>query len=183
MNLNRILFIMTCLLISLSNAKSYSQSFNCSGLSASRYYLKDTILVACDTVFLLNKVTYSFYRNQLKRINTTDPRLKELVSTQSELIKLYEKRIADMTIEYDTLRKTFQRNLSSSKNFIESSNSELTEIDNSLGKAQINIMAAKDSIASVKILLKEEMVKIRKEKWAWGIGGAVLGGLITILLK
>jgi hypothetical protein len=178
-----LLLSFACLLGALAVLPSQGQTFNCTGLSANRYYLHDTIRVACDTVFLLNKVTYSFYRNQLKRVNTTDPKLKELVSTQSELIKLYEKRIADMTLEYDTLRSTFNRTLGKSKSFIENSNSELTNINTSLGKAQTNILAAQDSISSVKILLKDEMGKIRREKWAWGVGGAVLGVLLTLVLK
>lgn len=170
-------------LLALAALPSFSQKINCTGLSATRYYFKDTVLITCDTVFLLNQETYSFYYNLRKRINTADPKLKELISTQSDLIKLYEKRIADMTLEYDTLRKTFNNTLGRSKSFIENSNAELTNINSSLTLAQTNIKEAKDNISSVKILLKDEMTKIKKEKWTWGVGGAVLGVLLTLVLK
>src|SRR6185436_17205490 len=107
-------------------------SINCSGLAANRYYFKDTIVVSCDTVFLLNKVTYSFYKNQLMKINTTDPKLKELVTSQGELITLYEKRILDMGNQYDDLRKTFDENLKKASMFIESSNGDMTNIKSNL---------------------------------------------------
>ncbi len=173
----------TCLLTLVAALPSFAQRINCTGLSATRYYFKDTVLITCDTVFLLNKETYSFYFNLRKRITMADPKLKELVSTQNDLIKLYEKRIADMTLEYDTLRRTFDNTLGKSKSFIENSNSELTNINTSLTLAQTNITEAKDNISSVKILLKDEMGKIRREKWTWGVGGAVLGVLLTLVLK
>ena len=174
---------LACLLTLVAAIPSFGQKINCTGLSATRFYFKDTVRITCDTVFLLNKETYSFYFNLRKRINTADPKLKELVSTQNDLIKLYEKRIADMTLEYDTLRRTFDNTLGKSKSFIENSNSELTNINSSLTLAQTNITEAKDNISSVKLLLKDEMVKIRREKWTWGVGGAVLGALLTLVLK
>jgi hypothetical protein len=160
-----------------------AQTFNCAGLSASRFYVKDTILVSCDTVFLLNKVTYSFYKNQLKKINTADPKLKELVNTQGELITLYEKRILDMGNEYTALRKTFDESLKNSSIFIETSSGEMTNIRNSLGKAQSNITAAQDSISSVKTILIKDMARIRKNNVKWGVGGAIFGALVTLVLK
>src|SRR5882724_8777326 len=114
------LFILSLLILS-GTVNLSAQAFNCSGLAASRYYLKDTIVVNCDTVFLLNKMTYSFYKNQLKKINTADPKL---MATQSELISLYEKRILDMGNQYADLRKTFNENLKKSSAFIEESNGE-----------------------------------------------------------
>lgn len=178
-----IIILLITLANSLAVCSCFGQSFNCTGLGAKRYYLTDTIRVTCDTVFLLNKETYSFYTSLRKRINTGDPKLKELITTQSDLIKLYEKRIADMAVEYDTLRKTFNNALGHSKSFIQNSTSELTTINSSLTLAQTNIMAAKDSISSVKIILKDEMLKIRKEKWTYGVGGTILGALLVLVLK
>src|ERR1700741_2061739 len=106
------------LILFIATQSVSAQTFNCTGLAANRYYLKDTIVVSCDTVFLLNKVTYSYYRNQLKKINTSDPKLKELVTSQGELIGLYEKRILDMGNQYADLRKTFDENLKKSSLFI-----------------------------------------------------------------
>ncbi|GHN01052.1 hypothetical protein WSM22_25410 [Cytophagales bacterium WSM2-2] len=176
-------FIILCSIACLIEVQSLAQSFNCAGLSASRYYLKDTIVVNCDTVFLLNKQTYSFYRNQLKKINTADPKLKELVSTQSDLINLYEKRILDLDGRYTALRKTFDETLKNSSVFIETSSGEMTSIKNSLGKAQNNIAAAQDSISSVKTILIKDMARIKKNNVKWGIGGVILGALVTIALK
>lgn len=170
-------------LILFSATQSLSaQTFNCSGLAANRYYLKDTIVVSCDTVFLLNKVTYSFYRNQLKKINTTDPKLKELVTSQGELIGLYEKRILDMGNQYAELRKTFDENLKKSSMFIENSNGEMTNLKSSLTKAQGNIVAAQDSISTVKSILIKDMARIKKNNLKWGVGGVILGALATLVL-
>ena len=82
--------ILLFVILSIAAQNLSAQTFNCSGLAANRYYMNDTIVVHCDTVFLLNKMTYSFYKNQLKKINASDPKLKELVTSQGELIGLYE---------------------------------------------------------------------------------------------
>ncbi|MBI1768399.1 MAG: hypothetical protein HY015_08330 [Bacteroidetes bacterium] len=177
------LFFLSFLILFLETPKLLAQAFNCTGLSASRYYLKDTIMVNCDTVFLLNKMTYSFYKNQLKKINAADPKLKELVTSQGELINLYEKRILDMGNQYAELRKTFDENLKKSAVFIEGSNREMTSINSSLTKAQGNIAAAQDSISSVKSILIKDMAKIKKNNLKWGIGGVVFGVLATMVLK
>ena len=160
-----------------------AQTFNCSGLAASRYYLKDTIVVNCDTVFLLNKVTYSFYKNQLKKINAADPKLKELVTTQSELINLYEKRILDMGNQYTDLRKTVDENLKKSSVLIETSSGEMINLKNTLTRAQGNIAAAQDSISTVKRILIKDMARIKKNNLKWGVGGVIFGVLATIVIK
>src|SRR5689334_14358122 len=114
--MKKIIFV--CFILSiLAMPKLMAQSFDCLGLSATRYYLHDTVHVRCDTVYLLNKVTYSFYKDHLKKINTTDPKLKELVGAQSELIKLYEKRISDLNIQYDEVRKTLDEDMKASTKF------------------------------------------------------------------
>jgi len=159
----------------------YAQTFNCTGLAANRFYLKDTIVVSCDTVFLLNKMTYSFYRNQVKKINTTDPKLKEFVFSQAQLINLYEHRVADMQKQYAELRKSYDENLTKSSLLMESSNAEVTKIKSSLTKAQSNITAAQDSIATVKSILVKEKARIKKNNLKWGAGGVVLGVLVMLV--
>ena len=175
--------VVLLLIVFIGLQKLSAQSFNCSGLAANRYYFKDTIVVNCDTVFLLNKVTYSFYRNQLKKINATDPKLKELVTSQGELIGLYERRILDMGNQYAELRKTFDENLKKSSSFIESSNGDMTNIKSSLTKAQGNIAAAQDSISTVKSILVKDMARIKKNNLKWGAGGVIFGVLVTLVLK
>lgn len=167
----------------LGTLKLSAQTFSCSGLAASRYYLKDTIVVNCDTVFLLNKMTYSFYKNQLKKINTADPKLKELVTNQSELISLYEKRILDMGNQYSGLQKIVNENLKKSSSLIETSSGEMTNLRNTLTKAQNNIAAAQDSISTVKKILIKDMARIKKNNLKWGVGGVIFGVLATIVIK
>jgi hypothetical protein len=160
----------------------YAQSFNCTGLAANRYYLKDTIVVNCDTVFLLNKTTYTFYRNQVKKISTTDPKLKEFLLSQAQLINLYEHRIVDTQKQYAELRKSYDENLTKSSLLIENSNADLTKIKSSLTKAQNNVTAAQDSIAIVKSVLVKEKARIKKNNLKWGAGGVILGVLATLVL-
>ncbi len=175
--------ILLLLISSMANQKLSAQAFNCSGLAASRYYSKDTIVVNCDTVFLLNKVTYSFYKNQLKKINAADPKLKELVTSQGELISLYEKRILDMGNQYTDLRKTFDENMKRSSMFIESSSADMTSLKHTLTKAQSNIAAAQDSLSTVKSILVKDMARIKKNNVKWGVGGVIFGVMATLVLK
>jgi hypothetical protein len=173
--------ILLLLILIMADQKLSAQAFSCSGLAANRYYLKDTIVVTCDTVFLLNKVTYSFYRNQVKKINTTDPKLKELVTSQGELIGLYEKRILDLGNQYGELRKTFDESLKKSSMFIESSTGDITNIKSTLTKAQGNIAAAQDSISTVKSILIKDMARSKKNNLKWGAGGLILGVLAALV--
>ena len=88
-----------------------------------------------------------------------------------------------MSNQYADLRKSFDENLKKSSMFIENSSGEMTNIKSSLTKAQGNIAAAQDSISSVKSILVKDMARIRKNNLKWGVGGAILGALVTIVLK
>jgi len=180
--MKKFIFVYSLMTI-LTMSKLMAQSFDCLGLSASRYYLNDTIHVRCDTVYLLNKVTYSFYKDHLKKINTADPKLKELVGAQNELIKLYEKRISDLNMEYDQVRKTLGEDLKVSTKFIETSNNDLTGIKSSLSKLQSDILTAKDGVNAANGILKEEVHKARASNWKWGAGGLVFGVVVGLLIN
>jgi len=177
------IILMSFIMAIMTMTKLTAQSFDCSGLSATRYYRSDTIHVRCDTVYLLNKVTYSFYKDHLKKISVTDPKLKELVGVQNDMIKLYEKRISDLSIQYDEVRKTLDEDMKASTQFIKASNNDLAGIKNSLSKLQNEILTARDGVNSADGILKEEVKKARASNWKWAAGGVALGVVIGLLVN
>lgn len=148
----------------------------CIGFSATKYYQGDTIMVRCDTVFLLNKSTFSRFNAVYK-----DPKINELVSTQNQLIEAYEKRNTEQDDAYEQLKSNFDKVVNNSNLLIQTSKEELGGIKQSLSSAQTNIDSAKTDISEVKDLLKKDLRKANEAKLKWGIGGLAIGILVMLL--
>jgi hypothetical protein len=148
----------------------------CVGFSATKYYMGDNITISCDTLYLLNKLTF-------KRFNAVykDPKLSELIATQDELIQVYEKRTAEQDEAYRDLKDNFEKVVNNSNLLIQTSKEELSGIKQSLESAQQNIDGAKTDIGEVKDLLKKDLHKANREKIKWVFGGLALGVLVMVI--
>ena len=153
----------------------YGQS-PCTGFSATRYYMGNTISIPCDTVYLLNKMTFQRFNAVYK-----DPKLNELISTQDQLIQVYAQRSKEQDKEYGDLKSNFEQVVNNSNLLIQTSKEELSGIKLSLEAAQQNIDGAKTDIGEVKDLLKKDLRRANKEKIKWGIGGLAIGVVVMLI--
>ena len=171
MKMNKTIVIYLILISTMTRAQS-----PCEGFSATKYYRGDTITVFCDTLYVLNKLTF-------KRFNAVykDPKLNELISTQAELIHVYEKRNEEQDLAYKDLKTNFDQVVNNSTLMIQTSREELSGIKQSLESAQNNIDGAKTDIGEVKNLLQQDLRKANKEKLKWGICGLAVGVLVMVI--
>jgi len=140
---------------------------NCSSLAIYEVYYGDTILIKCDTVYLMNK----------KKITGC----KEVVKEQAEYIKFLNGRIDEQKMEYDRLKKVNDTLVIGSSEYINKSYKNLDDLKNSLDKSINYINTAQTDIADIKKDIKTELIKRDKNKFIWGAGGIVFGILIGIV--
>lgn len=136
----------------------------------------DSYLVACDTMYLINKARFKFYRNIHKlTLSGTD-------TTFKLLLKAYEDRLSENELAYQRLldnSKMYEgitnELIGYSKASLESTQKTLEATQNSLGKS-IN------DLNSATAILKEERKQGTKDKLLFGFGGIGVGILIGVLV-
>jgi hypothetical protein len=147
-----------------------------------RFYRGDSILVNCDTVFLVNTSTYKVYADVFKNFNAKNSDVKRLALLFDQSKALYENRIQQQTVEYQSLKKQFDELVLRSQSVVQQTSENLLTVDKSLLRIDRNVASAQANIEEAKKLIREEIRLGNKQRLKWGIGGLLVGvGVSTIL--
>lgn len=140
-----------------------------------RYLKNDTLIVRCDTVYLLNPATFQLYSKTYKSFRANNSDQRKLVATFDELQKLYESRIARQDTEYIQLRAKFDSLALASQLYIGKTGSSLHQLNISLNQINENVKGAKQDVTESKELIRQEIRKSLGNKLRWGLGGFGIG--------
>jgi hypothetical protein len=140
-------------------------------------FSQDTIVVSCDTMYLVNKVAVHNYRAFRRYAQKT-----ERGKIFEALNELYERRMAEQKAEYDSLMGIVQRFQSQSESTMgeiegraDSMNFHLAQIDSSLVQATLTLAEVRDSV-------KREKRSAWWKKAGVGLGGVAIGLLLGLLI-
>lgn len=136
----------------------------------------ETYTATCDSMYVVNKVRFKFYRNIHKlTLSGTD-------TTFKLLLMAYENRISENELAYQRLlvnSKMYEgianELIGYSKVSLESTQKTLEATQNSLSKSINDLNSATE-------ILKEERKNGRKDKLLFGFGGVGIGILIGVLV-
>lgn len=174
-------FIFFLLLIGKAEAQNTFELSNCTSVKSSLALANDTIVVKCDSVYFLNKKTFSLYQLAYEKLKGRDVNVREAFNTYESMIDLQNQRLEQKDLEYTSLKAQFDSLVISSNQFIGNTGTKLTEIKTEIGNANQNLQAALLQINDAQSTLAKE----RKNKWknyiAIGTGGFVLGLLVSLL--
>lgn len=138
--------------------------------------LNDTIIVKCDTVYLVNKYRFRLYEQASKSILSLN------ASNSLTLIKEYENNLSTLEASYHKILTKYNQTDSLLQQTIH--NNQLT-----FKKLDDNLIEAKDSLDSIKANLTLAENKLKKDKKRnkisqalWGISGLGIGFLTAIIL-
>ena len=150
--------------------------------SVLRFYRGDSILVNCDTVFLVNTSTYKLYADVYKNFNAKNSDIRRLASLFDNSRLLYENRIDQQALEYQALKKEFDELMTRSQDVVLQTSNKLLSVDNSLMRIDRNVSNAQANIEEAKKLIRQEIRLGNKQRLKWGIGGLVIGvGLASVV--
>ena len=177
----KILFVTLILLASLNAMSQRSPQNWCmqKDYSVLRFYKGDTVLITCDTVFLVNTSTYRLYADVFRNFNSKNSDVRKLAALFDQSKELYENRIHQQTAEYEALKKQFDDLVHQSQALVHQTSDKLIAVDNTLNRIDRNISNAQTNIDEAKKLIREEMRLGNKQRLKWGIGGLGVGVVIT----
>lgn len=140
-------------------------------------FAEDTIVVRCDTMYLVNKVAVQNYQAFRRYAQQT-----ERGKVFQALEELYKRRLAEQKAEYDSLMEVVLR-------FQNHSESTMGEIESRADSMNIHLAQIDSSLIQATRTLEEVRDNVKREKRsAWwkkagiGLGGVAIGLLLGLLI-
>jgi len=136
----------------------------------------DTIITECDTIYLVNKGRYSFYKN------IHEATLSGKDSVSSKLLNAFELRLFEQQNAYDKLLNNSKQSEKITLNLINDTQSSLVNTQKTLDYSQKKLDESLKSLESANDYIKKEKWNSRGQKVLIGIGGVGIGLIIGSLI-
>ena len=177
------LYILGLLIIhvNMMNGQQIFNINNCISIHSNLAERGDTLVIGCDSVYLLNKKTFAIYQLGYEKWKGRDINIKQAFNNYESMVELQSKRIEQQDREYHNLRIQFDSIAMASGNFIDKTGNKLSELTETLNTVNTNLNTAITQINESQNILKAEKKKKVKTAITWGVGGFVVG-LLTCLL-
>lgn len=136
----------------------------------------DTLIVTCDTVYLINKIRYEFY----KSIHTAT--LHNDNEECNQLLRAYEKRVKEHELSYSKLLANCTSTEKSALDMVAYTRKSLEETQHTLQFTQQALEQSSTNLDRANELLRKEKWNVRGQKLLVGVAGVGLGILVGVLM-
>jgi len=143
----------------------------------------DSFLVKCDTVYLLNKLTFRQYDGAYRDIRKRGSSVSNLMSAYDEIIGLQQNRLQEQAKSYNELRSNFSSLAGDTQTKIAESSTRLTSAVASLDNLSNDLVETKRLLGEAKEIVNTEKNWLNVEKLLWGAGGLVVGVVLGAVTK
>ncbi len=163
--------------------QTVAQTFDdCASIQTVLLLSGDTFLVKCDTVFLLNKLTFRQYDGAYRDIRKRGTSVSNLLNAYDEIIGLQQTRLQEQTRSYNELRSNFSSLAGDTQAKIVESSVRLTSAVASLDNLNNDLVETKKLLGEAKEIVNTERNRLNLEKVLWGAGGIVVGVVLGVVL-
>lgn len=161
--------------------KSYPAA-DCNTAAVMRVVKGDTILIDCDTIFVVNKKTFRVLQEANGKIRNGDFIPKELLTNSFETIEKLNETVERNQGDYTLLKLRFDSLAKNSVTVIDRTLQNVSDASASNQKAIAGMAELQKKLKDVQTLLEKERKIRRLEKLKWGIGGVGVGGLLATVV-
>ncbi|MEX2116659.1 MAG: hypothetical protein WEB37_07220 [Bacteroidota bacterium] len=155
---------------------------NCKEVRSVLYTGGDILHIACDSVYVLNTLTFRRYDSAYKDLRKKGPSIANLMASYDDIISLQDRRLADQQKSYDELRMNFDNLAGSTSRTIEGSSARLTLAVSSMDSLKGEMIETRRLLSETQSILEAEKRGIDLEKILWGVGGFATGVILGIVL-
>lgn len=156
---------------------------DCDNLESVLFVSDDVLLIRCDTVYVLNKLTFRRYDSAYKDLRRRGTNVANLISAYDEIIALQENRIKEQAQSYSELRENFGRLTAETQAQVGESAARLGQALNSMEALSKDLTETKKLLGEAKEIIEAEKRGLNLEKILWGAGGLIVGLLLGIALN
>jgi flagellar biosynthesis chaperone FliJ len=178
-----LLAMLFCLAGQLAHAQDLLKTFkDSSGTSVYSIYRGDTLLIQCDTAFILNKTTFNVYKKFYDKTRQGSSSFKGIMESYESMIRQQDTMLKTKEIYYQQMKQQFDSLSGSSLAFMDKTSNSLQGISSSLDKATSSLVETQKLLEDSRRMLEEERKKRNSRALKFGIGGVVIGALVAALI-
>jgi hypothetical protein len=160
----------------LAQLQTIDESYSNSVASPIQFNTGDTILVNCDSIFVINNLRYQFYKSMhLSLRNDADTACMSLLNT-------YHKRLTENEEAYELLLINTKYYEALTEDMIKDTKTELVRTKDRLQFAQESLGKASEDLKIAQSIIKKEQWKSKGRNLLFGLGGIGIGILTGILI-
>ncbi|MBW8684518.1 hypothetical protein [Chitinophaga rhizophila] len=178
-----LLALCCCLTMLHTNGQGILKTFKDStGTSIYNIHRGDTLLIQCDTAFILNKTTFHIYKKFYDKTRQGNSSFKGIMDSYESMIHQQDTMLRIKEFYYQQLRQQMDSVTNSSLTFMDKTSVSLQGISASLDKATTSLTETQKLLEESRQMLQEERKKRNARAIKFGIGGVAIGALITALI-
>lgn len=155
---------------------------NCTDVRALLVTTGDSLVIGCDTAYVLNVPTFRLYDHAYRDMRDRSPSLAGLMSAYDEIITLQDQRLREQQQSYDELRASFESMSSASSSAFEQASRRLTDAAGDMDLLHTHLTEANRLLEETRSIMESERRGWNLEKILWGAGGVAVGLVTGILL-
>jgi ElaB/YqjD/DUF883 family membrane-anchored ribosome-binding protein len=177
-----LLFIMALFHVEVANAQPPKVIKDSTSFRAVRGFRGETLLIQCDTVYVLNKPSFKIYHDAYERRSVIDSIMSLAGKTYFKLEQIGEEQSKKNEFYYQELLKQFNLLADSSSTFADKNVKKIQNATATLDRASEDIAQAQKLLSETQKLLAQERARRVKRDIGIGIGGVVVGILVGLLV-
>jgi len=177
-----LLFFLLVLLTNLSANAQMLKHYNDSAKTViNTFYRGDSVLIGADTVFLLNKPTFKIYKRFYDKGRSGSGSFKAVIAEYEDVIHTKDDMLQSKEAYYQDLKSQFDALSSKSVAFMDKTSNGLMQVSATLEKTTTSLIETQKLLEESRKMLIDERRKQNFKALKFGIGGVLVGGLISLL--
>lgn len=142
----------------------------------------DLIDVRCDSVYVLNKLTFRRYDSAYKDLRKKGTSIANLMGTYEEIIGLQENRLKQQARTYEELRGHFLTLSGETQAKISESSTRLGTALATMENLNRDLTETKRLLVEGREIVEAERRGLNLDKLLWGLGGLATGVVVGVVI-
>ena len=155
---------------------------NCGTLQSVVFNANDVVRFHCDTVYVLNKLTFRRYDAAYRDLRKKGTNISNLMNAYDELIAVQQQRLKDQDRRYNELRMNFKELSEETQSRIAASTTRLGSAVGSMEQLNNRLTETNNLLGEARDILKAEQRSLFVNRLLWGVGGVAVGLVAGILI-
>jgi hypothetical protein len=178
-------FCCSLLCIGFISSSAQESRFNCDpgNYSVLRKYKGETFKVECDTIYLVNKSTFTLMFNAYNDFRNQNLLLSQYTMLNDSLSNMYDAQLDTQKLYFDSLNAYFNKLDTSVNQLVKKSTTNIDSITGNLNSIESQVRATQENISNARKEIVEAKKQIRRTKLKWGAMGLGVGVVITLIIS
>jgi hypothetical protein len=177
-------FCCSFLYIGYISSNAQESKFNCDpgNYSVLRKYEGDTFKVECDTIYLINKSTFTLMFNAYNDFRNQNLLLSQYTMVNDSISNMYEAQLDTQKLYFDSLNASFNKLNTSVDQLVQKSTANIDSIAGNLNSIESRVRASKENISNAQHEILEAKKQVKRTRLKWGAIGFGAGTVITFII-